>query len=183
MADASVISQMNGTPRELNQGGTSTTETVFTTDGTVAVVLPLPSAAELAGTNRASMFVVRAWGTVSTAASLTYAARLYYGTSTTIASNTIVLDSGTVTIATTTTNWMIEGTLCWDGNGDILTGWGTTQVHGTTSGGQVAIRNGVGNITSVDPDGNGTLGFVVSGTFGTGNAGNTARLLGFQIVK
>ena len=179
MTNPAVISQMNGAPRELNQAASSTTETVFTTDGTIPVVLPLPTAAQLGGPNRSSMFRVRAWGMVSTAASLTFDVRLYYGTSTTVADNTLLVDSGTITIATTTTNWSIWADLVWDGNSDVINGRGGANVHLTSSGGTGYLMN---QVTSADPDGDATRGFVVSGQFGTGNVGNTARLSGMQIV-
>ena len=179
MGNASVIAHMNGNPRELNQSASSTTERFFTTDGTVPVYCPLPTAAQLGGPNRGAMFRVRAYGTVSTAASLTYRTRLYYGTSITAADNTLIVDSGAVTVATTTTNWMTEATICWDGNSNIMNGRGWASIANTTSGAATGLFNAV---TSADPDADATRGFIMSAEYGTGNVGNTARLLGIDIV-
>ncbi len=166
-------------PRELNQGGTTTTKNVFTSDGTLPVILSLPSASELAAAGvPGSMFTVRAWGRVVTSGTVNFTISLQYGTSATASSNTDIEDSGTTSLASLTTNWYIEANLIWDGDSNRINGWGRVQVH-TTSDADTTIDNG---ITSADPDGNATQGFVVCGTFGTGAAGNKCYLDGFQMI-
>lgn len=178
MPNANTISIMNGKPREGNQGGTSTTETVFTTDGTTVVYVPLPTAGQLGASGApASRFMVRAWGRVVTAGTYNFTATLYYGTSATVASNTAIASSGTVSLASLTTNWFIDASLVWDGNSNRINGWSGNQVH-TTNEDEVTIDNA---ITSADPDGDAARGFCVSFTFGTGAAGNTVNLDGLQI--
>ncbi len=181
MGNTNTVSNALGNfkPRELNQGGTSTSETVFTTDGTIPVVCYLPTGAQLSGANplKCARFWVRAWGRVVTSGTLNFTAQLQAGTSATAASNTDIEDSGTTSLASLTTNWSIDANLLWDGDSNRINGSGTTQVH-TTLDAWTTIDNA---ITAYDPDGNTTLGFVVTGTFGTGAAGNKCYLDGFQI--
>ena len=178
MANASVISIGNVKPRELNQGGTSTSKTVFTSDGTTPVICYLPTPNQLGGASApGSAFKVRAWGRVVTSGTLNFTVTLQYGTSATATSNTDIEDSGTTSLASLTTNWWIEAWLVWDGDSNRINGAGWCQVH-TTLDGLTTIDNA---ITSADPDGSTAVGFVVCGTFGTGAAGNKCYLDGFQI--
>lgn len=181
MANASVIGHNNVKPRELNQGGTSTSKTVFTSDGTTPVICYLPNTGQLAGGTTTSgysaMFKVRAWGRVVTSGTVNFTISLQYGTSATAASNTDIEDSGTTSLASLTTNWMIEATLVWDNDSQIINGYGWSQV-GTTKDAETTIDN---PITGADPTGTTGVGFVVAGTFGTGAAGNACYLDGFQI--
>ena len=175
MANASVISIANVKPRELNQGGTSTSKTVFTSDGTTPVICYLPTPGQL-GT--CSMFKVRAWGTVVTSGTLNFTVSLQYGTSATASSNTDIEDSGATSLASLTTHWMIEAWLVWDSSSDRIDGTGWSQVH-TTFDALTTIDN---PITSIDLSSTtSSVGFVVAGTFGTGAAGNSCTLEGFQI--
>ena len=179
MGNASVIYQMNRKPREGNNGVSSTTETVFTSDGTLAVILPLPTAGQLgAGSAPGSMFTVRAWGRVKTSATANFTVALYYGTSTTVADNTKLSDSGAVSLATLTTNWCIEGKFVWDGDSNRINGRCWNMIHGTVEA--TVVEDNL--VTSADPDANATRGFVVSWTFGTGSTTHTVNLDGFQLV-
>ena len=180
MARASVIAQANGTPRELNQGGTSTSEVAFTTDGTVPVVLELPGALKALAQSGSVRFRVRAWGRVTTSGTLNFTAAIHYHTSltsATITASQVMESSGTVSLASLTTNWEVEAELLWDGTGDRLNGYGWSQVH-TTKAAETTIDNA---LTSIDPTATTTMGFIAAGTFGTGAAGNTCNLDGFEI--
>ena len=180
MAKGSVIQTANGTPRELNNGGTSTSEVAFTTDGTVPVVLELPGALKDLAQSRSVCFKVRAWGRVTTSGTLNFTAALYYHTSLTSATITAanaLSSSGTVSLASLTTNWAIEATLIWDGTGDRLNGYAWNQVH-TTKEAETTIDNA---LTSIDPTATTAMGFIVAGTFGTGAAANVCNLDGFEI--
>lgn len=181
MANASVIAQANGKARELNQGGTSTTKTVFTTNGTTPVICYLPNTGELAGgattSGYSACFKVRAWGRVVTSGTVNFTVSLQYGTSATATSNTDIEDSGATSLASLTTNWAIECTLIWDNDSQVINGFGWSQVN-TTKDAETTIDN---QITSADPTGTTSVGFVVAGTFGTGAAGNACYLDGFQI--
>ena len=181
MANASVMAIATGKPRELVQGGTSTTATPFTTDGTTPVIAYLPMAGGLAGgattSGYSATFKVRAWGRVVTAGTYNFTVALQYGTSATAASNSDIESSGTVSLASLTTNWAIEATLIWDADSQRINGYGWSQVH-TTKAAETTIDNAQ---TSISPTSTSAQGFVVAGTFGTGNASNKCYLDGFQI--
>lgn len=179
MGNANTFSTMNVKPRELNQGGTSTSATVFTSDGTTPVLAYLPVSGVLGGPSpqQGSRFRIRAWGRVVTAGTYNFTVFLQYGTSATAASNTDISNSGTVSLASLTTNWLIDAELVWDGDSNRINGYQRNQVH-TTLEATAAIDNA---ITSADPDAGTTRAFVVGATFGTGAAGNKAYLDGLQI--
>src|SRR3990167_5249052 len=118
MGNASVISAMDGKPRELNQGGTGTSAIIFSTDGTTPVLLPLPSGEQLASgsgtTGRSSRFRVRAWGRVTGGTTTNYTATLYYGISLTASSNTVIEASTARAVDSANHLWEIEVELIVD---------------------------------------------------------------------
>ena len=177
------ISRPSRVPRELNQGGTGTSELVFSVDGTLPVILPLPSAGQVAGAQgpaRSQMGCIRilAFGRVTGGTTTNYTPQLQYGTSITPGSNTDIESGGAVAVNSVSGFWWIEAVLFIDNASGKMSGCSRHMVHGstTTFTDWAAIDN---NITGVDPDGNGTLGFVVTGTFSAGNAANAAYLDGF----
>ena len=179
MGNTATFSAMNVAPRELNQGGTSTSATVFTSDGTTPVLAKLPLGNSLTGTNPrgAVRFRVRAWGRVVTAGSYNFTVFLQFGTSATASSNSDISNSSTVSLASLTTNWFIEADLIWDGDSQRINGSAQNLVH-TTLEAIATIDNAQ---TSKDPNGSTTLAFCAGATFGTGAAGNKAYLDGLQI--
>lgn len=170
--------------RELNQGGTSTSETVFTSDGTIPVVLPLPSASQLcsaagAGGQKPSIgFKVIATGRVFTNGTYNVTVKLLFGVSATVGSDTAIATTGVVSCATANYPWRIEATLVWDATSNKIGGWYQAYLN-TTIVAPTVVTNVV---TGADPDGNGTQGFVVSGTFGTGHASNLMYLDWFVLI-
>jgi|TARA_R100001086_G_scaffold174763_1_gene96077 hypothetical protein len=183
MSNASVISTPTvGKPRELNQGGTGTAALVFSTDGDTTYLLPLPSAGQLASgsgtTGRSSMVTVRAWGRVTGGTTTNYTATLQYGTSTTSTDNTTIEASTARAVNSADHEWLIEATFVIDSVSDKIQGFGRSMVANLLDS-EAALDNVP---TSVDVTADGTLGFVVAGTFSAGNASNTSHLDGFQIV-
>lgn len=179
--NTNIISQLNLAPREGNQGGTGTSETTFSTDGTIPAILKLPSSAQLCGVGGQKLsatFKVIACGRVTTGASFNVTIKMYFGTSLTPGSNTAIATTGAVSVATTSQNWRLEAVLTWDSTSNRINGWyaghlGATVVTPTT------ITNA---IASADPDGGTPLGFAVTFTLATGNASNTVNLDWFVIV-
>lgn len=170
------------TARELNQGGTSTTETVFTTDGTIPVVLPLPTVGQLCGASmaqRASIyFRVIAVGRVVTSGTLNFTVALYLQTALALTAGNKIATSGTVSLASKTTNWILEALLIWDSDSKIINGKFAGQVDTT-----VVAATTISNVqTAQNPTTGVVQGFVVSATFGTGAAGNKAFLDWFVLV-
>ena len=190
MSNASVIRQANRKPRELNQGGTGTAAIIFSNvdaegssaAGALAVILPLPAAGELAAgsglTGKSSQFKVRAWGRVTGGTTTNYTVTLYYGTSLTAASNTVIEASTARAVNSENENWVIEVDLTWDEVSQKINGRGWSQVGNLVDA--VAVIDN--QVTGADGDGGTTQGFVVAGTFSAGNASNTAHLDGFQLI-
>lgn len=185
----SIISMPPRIPRELNQGGTSTSEATFSSDGTLPVILPIPSgildgttagtwAATGAGPARASSrFRAIAHGRCTSVSAGNVTVKMYYGTSLTPGSNTALASTGAVSV-TGSQNWMLEVLMIHDATSGILNGQyigqlGATRVGPTTI---TAVP------TSVNFNNNSTLGLTVTGTFGTGVATNALYLDWFVLV-
>lgn len=164
-------------PRELNQGGTGTSELVFTSDGTTPVVLRLPTCEQLCSANGrgARRIAVRAGGRVTGGTTTNYTPQLQFGTSATPGSNTDLESGGAVAVNSVSGLWFIEFEGVLDATSNKLSGFGRYGVYGSTH--TVADWTVEDNtVTTADPDGQGTLGFVVTGTFSSGNASNAAYL-------
>lgn len=182
MPNTNTITTMNNAPRELNQGGTSTSEVAFSKDGTTVTMCPLPTASQLAGNSGTSGYssriMVRAWGRVTGGTTTNYTPQLQFGTSITPSSNTDLESGAAVACNSATGLWIIE----WSGvvtNDGVLDGFGTSMVSGSTRTYTATAVQDVA-VTTADPDGNTTQGFVVTGTFSSGSASNKAYLDGFQ---
>lgn len=170
-------------PRELNQGGTGTSELVFTSDGTTPVVLDFPTGGQLANAAtgpQARRFAVRAGGRVTGGTTTNFTPQLQFGTSATPGSNTDLESGGAVAVNSVNGNWFIEFEGTVDSTSNKITGFGRFGVFGSTlSVTDWTVQDN--NVTTADPDANGTLGFVVTGTFSSGNAGNAAYLDYFRL--
>lgn len=171
----------NLVPRELNQGGTSTSEVVFTSDGTNAVVLRFPQ--NLLGPNtstgRQSLpFVLHYGGRVTGGTTTNFTPQLQWGTSTTPGSNTDVESGAAVAVN--------SNSGCWQGmviGNFVVTGTATARIEGFSCqlvGGSTrtftALAVSDNSVTTVDPTTSTAMGFVLTGTFSSGNAGNLAYL-------
>jgi hypothetical protein len=174
MPNNMTVARLVNTPRELNQGGTGTAEILFTTDGTVAAKTQLPSNGEFK--NRP--FLVRAWGRVTGGGTTNFTVKLYFGTSNTIASNTIVEASTARAVDSANHNWIIEIWVVWDEVSDKIQGVGRSVVANLADA--VAVIDNVPG--SVDPSDNTERAFTVTGTFSSGFAGNVANLDGLEVV-
>lgn len=182
MGNTNTITKPDKKPRELNQGGTSTSAIIFSEDGTDPIICPLPSAAQLAQgsstTGFSSRFKVRAWGRVTGGTTTNYTVTLYYGTSLTAASNTVIEASSARAVDSANHLWSIEVDCQVDAVSDKIQGFGWAMVANLKDA-EAALDNVP---TSVDVTaGTSTLGFVVAGTFSSGDASNTAHLDGFQV--
>lgn len=183
-------------PRELNQGSTSTTETAFTSDGTIPVILPLPTA--LIGTHQTTWaannnpggqqmsirFKVLACGRVTTGGAINVTVKLYAGVSATLGSDTAIATTGAVSVSTVSRNWQIEATLIWDSTSKRIDGWYAASLNGTVVANTVITNavTGVDPVTQATTTGVPPYGFVVSGTFGTGSASNAMYLDYFVLM-
>lgn len=176
MPNANVISIPNMKPRELNQGGTSTSEVQFTVDGTNAYYVVLPSGTQLK--NRP--FRVFAAGRAGSGTTTNFTVKLDYGISTTIASNTTIEASTARALASGNHNWMIAAECMWDSTSDKIQGRGWSMVANLVDA--VAALDAAP--TAANPeDGTTVLGFTLTGTFSSGDATNVAYVDVFQIEE
>lgn len=172
MSNVNTVAHSNFLPSR-NLGNVSTSETQFLgSDGNVlAVYAPMSAKMSAPGGNKTAIFRVRVAGRVTTAASTTFTPIVYWGTSTTIGSNTALTTQVTPTLASVSSNWYCEVTLVWDATSGKLNGYYTAQSDVTRK-----AATTVANVaTSVDltAAGSTSYGFTVTGQFGA-TAGATA---------
>ena len=180
MANVNTISTMILKPRELNQGGTSTSETTFTSDGTLPVIAYLPNSGQLAPS---CTLRVIARGRVTTGTTANWSVNLYLhssATSATVTATKQIFGSGTVSLASLSTTWFAEATLTWDSTSSRLNGFQNSLIHLTHSSSATAVL--YYPQTSISLTDGSVLGVVCTGTFSSGNASNAAYLDDFQIA-
>lgn len=180
MPGANVIARADGKPRELNQGGTSTSLINFSVDGTVFVRLPVTSARITgSGSSGLTAYTVpvraRAWGRCTGGTTTNYTASLRFGTSTTSIST--IEASGAVAIGSANHVWRVEAELIFDSANNRVIGMGTSLVNATV--GAVATLDNA--ITPDLDDASLQYYFFVAGTFSSGDAGNASYLDGFEL--
>lgn len=178
MPGANVIATLNGKPRELNQGGTSTSITNFTTDGTVLVGVPITISRICTGsgaTGNTKPVRIRAWGRVACPTTSNYTASLLFGSS---SSSTAVIEASTAVSVANAGTWQIQSDVMIDVANNRTFGMGQSQVMGTVAT-LATFDNGI------TPDFSTASGiqyyFFVAGTFGTGTATNVSYLDGFEL--
>lgn len=159
--------------------GNASAETQFSNLNGAQASLVLPADGQF--TN--SRLKVRIGGRVSTTSNLTFTVKLYFGTSATIASNTLIFSSGAQTINAIKTNWHIDLDLFWDSDSSTFCGIGQGQ-----AGNGVIGPAALSNVPSANPNNRNTLsnaavsyGFTVTGQFSGSSAGNHAFLDLFNI--
>lgn len=177
MPNANVISIPNMSPRELNQGGTSTAETQFTTNGTGGTYyVVLPSGGQL----KNNAFIITAGGRVTGGTTTNFTISLDYGISATISSNTTIEASTARAVNSAAHNWLIEAEVMWDSTSKKLQGRGWAMVANLVDA--VAAIDNV--VTAADPEaGTVVQGFTLTGLFSSGNAGNLAYVDFFQVEE
>ena len=146
-------------------------------DGTIPVVLDLPTSEQLASANTgpaARRIEISAGGRLTGGTSTNYTPQLQFGTSATATSNTDMESGAAIAVNSVSGLWFIEWTGVITSTG-YLDGAGRSMVAGSTR----TLTDWVTQdnaITTADPDGVTAQGFVVTGTFSSGNASNAAYL-------
>lgn len=164
-----------------NDFGNITAETQLSNGRSTPLILALPSNGSLA--NRP--FRVRVGGRVSTTTNTTFDVKVYFGFSSTIASNTLIFDSGANTVNNVTSSWELWLDCFWSGDGNSITGWGAGQLANTVIG--PATLNNTPLSANPNRDSNtslssgATYGFTVTGVFGGSSAGNHAFVDTFDL--
>lgn len=120
-------------------------------------------------------FSVHAWGTAVTSVTSNFQALLYYGVSTTAASNTAMVTLTNRSYVSASGKWVIEFDGFWDARTSVLTGTTMGNSYNLTTLETQAL---ITPVTSVDLTVSG-LGLTVGALFGTTGAGNIAYMDGF----
>lgn len=164
-----------------NDIGNVTAETQMKNGRATPLILPLPSNGSLSN----SAFRVRVTGRTSTTTNTTFELKVYFGISATIASNTLIFDSGAQTVNNTKSNFEFWLDMTWDADSKTLAGRGAGQLANNILGPSTLNNTPV----SADParDSNTflasgtTYGFTLTGQFGGSSAGNHATVDGFYL--
>jgi len=158
--------------------GNATTETLFTGGGLGAgqtLILGLPNNGNLL--NR--RFRVGLAGRVQTTTAINFTVAAYFGFGA-IAANTLLFSSGSVSI-NGKTNWEMDLSMFWDGDGQTLNGNGQGQVGGSVLGSGALNASPSANPITITTIAAVSYGFTVTGLFGTSNTGNHAFVDAFDL--
>jgi hypothetical protein len=168
MANANTIAMA---PRAAVGGGTAagTTETVFVKASATSspAVVYLPGSGKL--DNKA--FRVRARGKMTGGTTTNFTIALYYGTSATVGSDTLVATSAATACNSASSNFE----LIWEGSTDATSKILNGRMNGRNNATAIALAAASGAPTAVNPATEGN-GFVASYTFSASNAGNVVTL-------
>lgn len=130
-----------------------------------------------------SRLKLRLAGRVATTSNLTFQVNLYFGTSATIASNTLLFSSGLQTVNNLKTNWFMDVDFYWDGDSSTFCGIGSGQM----SNGIIGPAS-LANVPSANPNIRNTIsnaatayGFTATGQFSGSSTGNHSFLDVFNI--
>lgn len=163
MANANTVAAASGLPGSA-QGASSTAEFQFNDSaGTRAMVKVGPPLL------KNKRFRVKAGGRVTGGTTTNFTAKLYYGTSATIGSNTNIATSGALAVNSTSGNWYLEAEIAHDETSDKLQGLLKGHVNATAVA-QAILTNAPTGVT-----GDAEIGFTVTGQFSASDAGNAAR--------
>lgn len=151
-----------------------TAETQLLNGRNTPLALFLPSNGSLA--NRS--FRVRVSGRAQTSTNTTFELRVYFGTSATIASNTLIFDAGAQTVNNATSAFELWLDCQWTGDGKLITGRGAgqmaNQIIGPSTLNNTPLSADPNRDSSTFLQSGPTYGFSLTGVFGASSAGNHA---------
>jgi hypothetical protein len=161
--------------------GNATAETQFSNGRATLLQLPLPSNNSLA--NRS--FRVRISGRVVTTTNTTFNLKVYFGLSSTIASNTLILDCAAQTVNNVTSSFEVWLDCFWSADANAITGTGQGQMANNIVGQAVLTNTPLAANPNRDSNtflaSGATYGFTVTGVFGGSSAGNHAIIDAFDL--
>lgn len=164
-----------------NNLGNATSETQFKDGRGNLLQLPLPSNNSLANKS----FRVRVSGRVATTISTSFQLSVYFGLSSTIASNTLMFPSGFQTVNNATSNFELWLDCQWTADGKLITGWGAgqlaNQILGPATLSNTPISADANRDSNTFLQSGGTYGFTCTGQFGNTSAGNSAIIDNFDL--
>lgn len=164
-----------------NDLGNVTSETQFKDGRGNLLQLPLPSNNSLANKS----FRVRISGRVATTTNTTFEMRIYFGISSTIASNTLILDCAAQTVNNVTSGFEVWCDCFWSGDANAISGTGQGQIANNIVG-QATLSN---TPLSANPNrdssttlaSGATYGFSLTGIFGGSSSGNHCIVDAFDL--
>lgn len=167
---------------EINLGGTGTAEGQFLTASAqngVAAATTLKCYTPGSNVLKSRRFVVRVGGRVTGGTTTNFTGKLYWGTSSTISSNTSLATTGAIAVNSTSGNWEIVAECGWDSTSAKIGGTFAGYVNATA-----VARVVLSNLpTTVDLSGESTSnGLTVTGAFSSGNASNAAYVDYFEVL-
>lgn len=134
-------------------------------------VLTLPDADQYAPGDTVR---VRVGGTVTTNATTTVAVKLYQGTDSNLSNDHVIVNTTTANCNTQTSQFLLVADVQYDPTSQTIHGLFTTEINGEAHG--PTATSTVSSVVSAS-----SLQFVISGVFGTGNAGNSIFVNEFAI--
>jgi hypothetical protein len=176
MSNANTIQGSNKTPSAAL--GNATSETQFTdSDGNVLTAY-IPLTRKLVE-GSAGTLKVKVGGRVTGGTTTNWTPKVYWGNDSTIANNSEIAALTAFSVVSTSTNWHAEVTLIWDATSSKVNGWFQGQ-NGTTTVSPTTITNAQTSkdLTASDST---SVGFSVTGLFGSTNASNTAYVDYFDV--
>lgn len=178
MSNASTVNRSNKVPSAALGNATSETQFVDSAGNVLTVYLPMTS--KLIGQDgKMATFKVKVGGRVTGGTTTDWTAKLYWGNSSTISSNSGIAAPAAFSVVSLSTNWHIEATMVWDATSQKVNGFYQAQISTTTTGPTTLTTAQTGkDLTTGDLT---TVGFSVTGIFGSTNAGNTAYVDYFDV--
>lgn len=162
--------------------GNVTAETQLVNARGSIVTLPLPSNGSLAN----KRFRLVSTGRLQTTINTTFTLNFYFGLSTTIASNTLILSSGAQTVNNVNANYSMWLDMYWESINKIIGGTGQGQMNNSPIG-----PTTMANTITADPFRDNstflatgpTYGFTITGKFGNSSSGNHAYVHSFDLEE
>jgi hypothetical protein len=164
-----------------NDLGNVTAETQFSNGRGALLQLALPSNNSLANKS----FRVRMSGRVATTTNTTFNLKVYFGISSTIASNTLILDCAAQTVNNVTSSFSVWCDCFWSADANAITGSGQGEMANNIVG--QAVLNNTPLAANPNRDSStflasgGTYGFTLTGIFGGSSAGNHCIVDSFDL--
>lgn len=154
-------------------GASSTAEFQIADASANPFILSIPGSSKLA--NRP--IVIRAWGRTTEASTPNLTFKMYYGTSSTIGSNTPIFNSGALATTAASGQFYFTATLIWGSVSNVFNGVMGGFVNGTAMSNTTltaVTKPGVSPTTE-------GLGLTATATFSGSNAANTVILDGWEM--
>lgn len=160
--------------------GNATSETQFVDSAGNVLTVYLPLTSKLLGQDaKFASFKVKVGGRVTTGTTSNWTPKLYWGNSSTIASNSGIAAPTAVSLASVSQTWHIEATMFWDATSQRVNGFYQAQIGATTTAPTTLTTAQTSkDLTAGDVK---TVGFSVTGIFGSTNAANTAFVDYFDV--